>query len=124
VTVSVAIVEAPGVSGDLLEQLIRGDPQFTLIGRYEHPHELREAGVSAVDIVVMCTPDRSLPSFATQLIDDRVCRSVVALSTRGKDVHVRCGDGRELRLSQASPTELLDAMRQAIASNGGGPIAC
>jgi hypothetical protein len=119
VTVSVALVEAPGVIGDLLAGLIRGDQQFTLVGRYEHPDQLHQA----VDIVVMCTPDASIPPVATRLIGNGVCRSFVALSARGKDVQVRRGDGREYRLAQASPVELLEAMKQAIASNGGVPIA-
>lgn len=117
-TVRVALVEAPGVIGDLLEGLIRGDPQFTLVGRYEHPDQLHEV----VDIVVMCTTDASIPPLATRLIEDRVCRSFVALSARGKDVQVRCRDGREVRLAQASPVELLDAMKNAIALNGAAPI--
>jgi hypothetical protein len=115
VTISVALVSASGVRGDLLESVVEQDPEFHLISRSTDLIATADAlaGLPS-DAVVVWTLSGEVPREAELLLDACSFRALVSLTPDGKDMRLRVPGGEQRHLRNPSPARLLDAIRDAV----------
>ena len=112
----VALVQAPGVFGDLLETVIERDPEFELGVRVGDETELADLHTEPrLDAVIVSTQNGSIPPIAGRLLDERACGIVVAIATDGKNASLESLREGPTPLRAVSPDQLLAAIRRALA---------
>jgi hypothetical protein len=123
VPIDVALVQAPGLLGDLLERVIQRDPEFHLVARVEDPISGGSPFRGRVlDAVIAVTPDGSIPADQSPLHGWAGSRAFVAVAADGKHASLRSVTGPDAALADFAPGELTAALQHALAraNEGGG----
>lgn len=113
--ITVALVQAPGLLGDVLESVISKDPAFILVARVEAQDRL-SAAAERLDAVVVGSPDGSISGEAARLLD--YASVAVAVSADGKRASVRGRGGDTAVLQDPSPQQLLHTIRARAGGSG------